>query len=69
MPAFPPPMPECRVLRLYADAEPKPGRGQRAAGTAPLREVDRDKLREYLAARNSLLRHEPYFSTIMDTAL
>jgi len=30
--------------------------------------VDEERLRAYLATRNSLLRHEPYFSTIMDTA-
>ena len=30
--------------------------------------VDAERLKEYLATRKSLLRHEPYFSTIMDAA-
>jgi len=30
--------------------------------------IDAEKLQAYLASRNSLLRHEPYFSAIMDAA-
>lgn len=57
---------------VAGDSAPIPDRSRIEGNELPARlrwqAVDAEKLKEYLAARKSLLRHEPYFSTIMETA-
>lgn len=68
MSAFPPPMPESVSYDYTLTPSPSRVEGNELPVRFRYKEIDADKLREYLATRHSLLRHEPYFSTIMDTA-
>lgn len=63
-----PPIPES----MSRDDTLTPDRSRALGNELPARlrwqAIDVEKLKEYLATRKSLLRHEPYFSTIMDAA-
>jgi len=67
-PALPAPVPETMPRDSALTPSASRVEGNELPARLRWREVDADKLREYLAARKSLLRHEPYFSTIMDAA-
>ena len=68
VPALPPPIPETASHDYALTPDASRVEGNELPARLRWQEIDADKLREYLATRKSLLRHEPYFSTIMDTA-
>jgi hypothetical protein len=67
-PSLPPPIHES----MSHDYTLIPGQSRVEGNELPVtlrwREIDGEKLKAYLAKRKSLLRHEPYFSAIMDAA-
>lgn len=67
-PAFPPPIPESMSHDYILLPSTSYVEGNELPARLRYREVDREKLQDYLAGRQSLLRQEPYFTTILDTA-
>lgn len=65
---FPPPIPESTAYDHARIPEQSRVEGNELPVRLRWQEIDGEKLRAYLATRRSLLRHEPYFSAIMDAA-